>query len=87
MHTYCGRAAVDLRSAGTGNRTIGLEDSEDLVASDDLDLGDTVRVTKDLTDLRGSGTLLCELADLLDDLLGSGLEPRRGVAAVGDGRG
>lgn len=74
-------------STRTGNRTVGLENSEDLVASDDLDLGDTVRVTKDLTDLRRSGTLPGELADLLDDLLGSGLEPRRGVAAVRDGRG
>lgn len=73
-------------SAGAGNRTVTLEDSENLVSSDDLDLGDTVRVTKDLTDLRRSGALLCELADLLDDLLGSGLEPRRWVAAVGDSR-
>lgn len=37
--------------------------------------------------LGGSGALLRELLDLLDDLLGSGLEPRRGVAGVGDGRG
>jgi hypothetical protein len=50
-----------------------------------LGLGDTVRVTKDLTNLGGSGALLRELLDLLDDLLGSGLEPRRRVARVGDG--
>jgi hypothetical protein len=35
--------------------------------------------------LRRSGALLRELLDLLDDLLGGGLEPRRGVARVGDG--
>jgi hypothetical protein len=69
-----------------------------------LDLGDTVRVTEDLTNpafpsvcvlsygcadslLGGSGALLCELGDLLDDLLGGGLQPRRGVAGVGDGGG
>lgn len=67
-------------------------------------LGDTVRVTENLTNpahplvsilssflaialLGGSGALLCELADLLDNLLGGGLEPRRRVAGVGDGRG
>lgn len=37
--------------------------------------------------LRGSGALLRELADLLDDLLGGGLEPRRRRARVRDGRG
>lgn len=63
-----------------------LEDAEDLVSGDDLDLGDTVRVTEDLTNLGGSGALLCELADLLDNLLGSCLQPRRWVAGVGDGR-
>lgn len=55
--------------------------------SDDLDLGDTMAVTQDNTDLGGGGTLLGQLADLLDDLLGGGLEPRGGVAAVGDSRG
>lgn len=108
-------------SAGTGNHTGRLEDSENLVASNDCgklarvlwtlgcvehtaDLRDTVRVTKDLANpaissvccpcslvqlplLGRSGALLRELADLLDDLLGSGLQPRRWVARVGDGRG
>lgn len=44
-------------------------------------------VTQDNTDLRRSGTLLGELADLVDDLLGSGLHPRRSGARVGDGGG
>lgn len=55
--------------------------------SDDLDLGNTVGVTENDTDLGGSGALLGELANLVDNLLGGGLEPRRGVAGVGDGGG
>ena len=51
---------------------------------DDLDLGNTVGVTEDHTDLGRSGTLLCELADLVNDLIGGGLEPRRGAARVGE---
>lgn len=43
-------------------------------------------VTKDNTDLGRGGTLLGQLADLLNNLLGGGLEPRWRVAAVGDGR-
>jgi hypothetical protein len=54
---------------------------------DDLDLGNTVGVTEDHTDLRGGGTLLCELADLVNDLVGGGLEPGRGGARVGERRG
>ena len=46
-----------------------------------------MRVTEDLANLRGSGTLLRELADLLNNLLGGGLQPSRGVARVGDGGG
>lgn len=41
-------------------------------------------VTEDDTNLRGGSTLLGELADLVNDLLGGGLEPRRRVARVGD---
>ena len=42
-------------------------------------------VTEDNTDLRGGGTLLRELADVVNDLLGGGLQPRRRGARVGDG--
>jgi len=52
-----------------------------------LDLGNTVRVTEDDTDLRRSGTLTGELGDLLDDLLGGGLQPRRGRSRVGESGG
>jgi hypothetical protein len=37
-------------STRTGNHTVGLENAEDLVSSDDLGLGDTVGVTEDFTD-------------------------------------
>jgi len=55
--------------------------------SDNLDLGDTVGVTEDDTNLRRGGTLTGELADLVNDLLGSGLEPCGRSARVGDGAG
>jgi hypothetical protein len=62
-----------------------------LVSGDDLDLGNTVSITEVDTDLRWSGTLLrpdtglvddvtaaefsSHLADLVNDLVGGGLEP------------
>jgi len=42
-------------------------------------------VTENDTDLGWGGTLLCELADLIDDLLWGGLQPRRRSARVWDG--
>ena len=72
----------DLRS-----KTLGLEDTEDLVTSDETNLGDTLGVTELDTDLRGGHTLTGELGDLLNNLLGGGLEPRRGGAAVRQSRG
>lgn len=44
-------------------------------------------ITEDDTNLRRGSTLSGELADLLDDLLGSGLQPAGSDAAVGDGGG
>ena len=58
-----------------------------LLTSHDLDLRNTVAIPQDNTNLRRGGTLLGELADLLLDLVGGGLEPRWGGARVGDGRG
>lgn len=55
--------------------------------SDDLDLGNTVGVAEDDTDLGRSSTLLGELADLVNDLVAGDLEPRRSSARVGDGGG
>lgn len=55
--------------------TLGLQDTKDLVTSDKAHLGDAVRVTEGDTDLRGCQTLAGQLADVLDDILRSGLEP------------
>lgn len=52
--------------------------------SDNLDLGNAVGVTQDDTNLRRGSTLPGELADLFNDLVGSGLEPRGGGAGVGE---
>lgn len=72
----------DLRS-----KTLRLEDTEDLVTSDETNLGNTLRVTELDTDLRRGHTLTSELGDLLNNLLGGGLEPRGGSAAVRQSRG
>lgn len=55
--------------------------------SDNLDLGNAVAVAENDTNLRGSGALPGELADLVNDLVGGGLEPGRRAAGVGDGGG
>lgn len=66
---------------------MALENTEDLVSRHEADLGDTVAVPQDDTDLGGSETLPGELHDVVDDILGGGLQPRRGSAAVREGRG
>lgn len=45
-----------------------------------------MRVPQDDTDLRGRSTLPGELADVVGDLIGRGLEPRGGVPRVRDRR-
>ncbi len=70
-----------------GSKTLRLEDTEDLVTGDETDLSDTLRVTELNTDLRRGHALTGELGDLLDNLLGGGLEPRGGSAAVRQSRG
>lgn len=55
--------------------------------SDNLDLGNTVGVTEDNTNLGRSGTLLGELADVVNNLLGGGLEPSGRSARVGESGG
>ena len=54
-----------------------LEDAKDFAAGDVRDLRDAVRVPKDDADLRRRQALLRELSDVVDDLLGGDLEPRR----------
>ena len=67
-------------------RTVGLQDTEDLVTGDETDLGDTVRVTEGNTDLGGGKTLASKLGDVVNDVLRGRLQPRRGSAAVRKGR-
>ena len=55
--------------------------------SDDLDLSDTVGVTENDANLGRGSTLSGELADLLNDLVGSGLEPGGSGAGVGESGG
>ena len=49
-----------------GGQPVLLEDSHDLVAGDTLDLGDTVVVSKNNTDLGWGAASPCHLQDLLN---------------------
>lgn len=53
--------------------TVSLQDPEDLVSGNEFDLGDTVRVSEDDTDLRRRKTPLGEFEDLVRDVLGGSL--------------
>ena len=54
---------------------MGLQDTEDLVTSDESHLGDAVRITQGNTNLRGSETLTGQLGDVLNDIFVGRLEP------------
>ena len=69
------------------SRTVGLQDTKDLVTGDETDLGDTVRVTEGNTDLRGCEALARQFADVVDHILWRGLAPRRLTATVGESGG
>ena len=55
--------------------TLGLQDAENFVASDTLNLSNTVRVSENNTNLRRSETLLRALNDLVNDLGRCHLQP------------
>lgn len=55
------------------------------LTSDYLDLGNTVAITEQDTNLRRRSTLPGELDDLLDNLVGGGFQPGGRGAGVGDG--
>jgi len=57
-------------------KSVGLKDSHNLVSSHVLDLGDSVRVSKDDSDLRWGQTLSGEFAHMLRDFLWGNLQPR-----------
>ena len=63
-------------------KTVGLEKTNNLLSGDGLDLGDTVGVTQDDTNLGGGQTLLCKLANVFFDIRGRDLQPRRRSALV-----
>ena len=67
-------------------QSLGLENAKNLVSSDETNLGNTVTVSKDDTDLRWGQTLLGQLEDLVLDILGCELEPGGHCSAVGEGR-
>ena len=56
------------------------------LTSDDLDLRNAMTIPQHNTNLGWRSTLLCELADVIDDLLWSGFEPGRDGAGVRDRR-
>ena len=64
------------------SETVSLKDALDLVASDRLDLANTVLVTKESADLGWADTLLGVVADELDNVLSAELEPVWGSAPV-----
>lgn len=66
--------------------TLGLEDSENLRSSHRLKLGDTEGVSQGDTDLRWGQTLLGQLGDVLNDILGLQLQPRWRFALVRESR-
>jgi hypothetical protein len=68
------------------NSTVALKDAENLASSDTVDLGNTVRIPQDHTNLGRSQTLLCELANVLLNLGGRDLQPRWGAPLVRQSR-
>lgn len=66
---------VHVGKEGKEVSTVGFEDTEDLVSGDEADLGDTVGVAEDDTDLGWGEALPGELGDVLDDVIGGGLQP------------
>lgn len=68
-----------------GSHTVSLKDTDNLVASDSLDLGNTMGITEDDTNLSRRKTLLGILADQVNDFLRAGLQPGGSRATIGEG--
>ncbi len=75
-----------LKENSATGRTVGLQDSENLVSRDEANLGNSVRIPQCDTNLRWRKTFPRELGDLFNDLVGSGFEPGGRGAAVGECR-
>jgi len=63
-------------------KTVGLEKTYNLLSGDHLNLGDTIGITKDDSNLRRGQTLLGKLADVFFDISSRDLQPRRRRALV-----
>ena len=66
-------------------KTVGLKDTNDLLSSDRLHLGNTIGIPKNHTNLRWSQSLLGKLADVFLNIVGGDLKPRRRRALVWEG--
>lgn len=66
--------------------SVGLEDPENLVSSNALDLGNSVGIPEDNTDLRWGETLTGELEDVVGDLVGGQFQPTGSRSLVGQSR-
>lgn len=64
------------------SQTVGLQDSHDLVTSDDTGLGNTVSISQQDTDLRWGQTLSGVLGDLLNDSVRRRLVPSWSISGV-----
>ena len=64
------------------SQTVRLQDSHDLVTSDETGLGDTVSISQQDTDLRWGQTLSGVLDDLLNNAVWGGLEPSWSISRV-----
>ena len=69
------------------SQSSSFEDTKDFVSSDETDLSDSMRVTQNDTNLRGSQASTGKFVDLFDDFAGSGFEPGGSAAGVREGRG
>jgi hypothetical protein len=63
-------------------KTVGLEDTNNLLSSDGVNRGDTVGITKHYTNLRRTKTLLGKLAYMILNIGARDLGPRRRGALV-----
>jgi len=61
-----------------------LQNTQNLAASHALDLGNAVAVSESDADLGGGASLLGELHNLLDEVVGGNLDPAGGRLAVGE---
>lgn len=58
------------------------QDAKNLIIGDCMDLSNTLRITQIHTDLGWNETFLCQLANLIDNLIGRGLQPGRRVTLI-----